>query len=142
MSYKCSKCGIRDVANEGDVCEICAITQDPYASSSSNSNRPRRVILSDTSNTQENTYIPKNTHQRKVIINDNVPKESSYVEPVVHDTVPAQVKPSTPSIIPKPKTTSITSLNPQSVTVNQGATSGIVKNISFSDDKISILKMK
>lgn len=31
MSYKCRICGSNDVENPGDVCELCAIGQDPYA---------------------------------------------------------------------------------------------------------------
>lgn len=31
MSYKCRICGSNEVENPGDVCELCAIGQDPYA---------------------------------------------------------------------------------------------------------------
>ena len=31
MAYKCRICGSNDVAHPGDVCELCAIGQDPYA---------------------------------------------------------------------------------------------------------------
>ena len=30
MSYKCKICGFNDVAHQGDVCELCAISADPY----------------------------------------------------------------------------------------------------------------
>lgn len=32
MAYKCRICGASDVEHQGDICELCAITQDPYAS--------------------------------------------------------------------------------------------------------------
>lgn len=31
MEYKCSVCGINDVEYEGGVCDLCSISQDPYA---------------------------------------------------------------------------------------------------------------
>ena len=37
MSYKCRVCNANDVNNSGDVCELCALAPDPYASALNNS---------------------------------------------------------------------------------------------------------
>ena len=31
MTYKCRICGTNEVEHPGDVCDLCAIGQDPYA---------------------------------------------------------------------------------------------------------------
>lgn len=36
MAYKCIICGSSEVANPGDICELCAIGQDPYAATVGN----------------------------------------------------------------------------------------------------------
>lgn len=36
MAYKCRICQVNDVDNPGDICELCAIAQDPYANVISN----------------------------------------------------------------------------------------------------------
>ncbi len=36
MGYKCRICGINEVENVGDICELCAISQDPYSAAMSN----------------------------------------------------------------------------------------------------------
>ena len=38
MAYKCRICGTNDVEHVGDVCELCAIGQDPYAAAMQNNN--------------------------------------------------------------------------------------------------------
>lgn len=38
MAYKCRICGTNDVEHAGDVCELCAIGQDPYAAAMQNNN--------------------------------------------------------------------------------------------------------
>lgn len=32
MAYTCRKCGVNEVERDGDICELCAISIDPYAS--------------------------------------------------------------------------------------------------------------
>ena len=33
MAYKCKVCGFNDVEHPNDICELCAISADPYTNS-------------------------------------------------------------------------------------------------------------
>lgn len=44
MSYKCSICGANEVEHPGDICELCAIGQDPYSVCEPRRNS-RRILL-------------------------------------------------------------------------------------------------
>ncbi|MDR2834470.1 MAG: hypothetical protein LBV67_12225, partial [Streptococcaceae bacterium] len=46
MIYKCGVCKANDVANDGDICELCAISQDPYGGNEKN----RNILLNDSPN--------------------------------------------------------------------------------------------
>ena len=75
MSYKCRICGVNEVDSQGDICELCAIGQDPYAQNTSINQaytpmpQHKRNII-NSSNTQDNvSYAPKRGANRKVLLN-------------------------------------------------------------------------
>ena len=70
MSYKCRICGSNDVENNGDICELCAIGQDPYATGmSSSTNSHKHHVLNSNDEDDNNGYSPKRTSNRKVLLN-------------------------------------------------------------------------
>lgn len=68
MAYKCRICGSNDVEHEGDVCELCAIGQDPYASAMQGSVQFDSMQHTQVKDDIGNTYIPGRGKNRKVLI--------------------------------------------------------------------------
>ena len=136
MAYKCLICGVKTVAKEGDICELCAITQDPYEKKSSGVKTGRRVLLNDPLDHQQAPYVPSHTTTRKVLINGGTPEDDFQQQPtpaVSYTNSEASTQQQTPTTQKTPKTK--VSRSPKLPT-----TAGIVKNVDFSAEKRSPLK--
>ena len=80
MAYKCRICGSNDVENPGDVCELCAIGQDPYASAIEE-NRAYEQTVPDSGHVSRRIQVSENNNagtvgkgrSRKVLINGGSP---------------------------------------------------------------------
>lgn len=71
MAYKCRICGVNEVDHQGDICELCAISQDPYAQNQVPvSNTP---VFSQPHTSEHpdgnSSYAPKRGANRKVLLN-------------------------------------------------------------------------
>lgn len=141
MSYKCSVCGINEVEHYGDVCELCAISQDPYAINASSNQNSFEKQMPDSTYAASTT--PKKSSSRKILLDGA--KSSTNLDPFGNDMTPT---PETPVQVysagqmpqnvqqtPNTQPTQNTSL----ITKEQPLTSGITKNISVDDQKKSFL---
>lgn len=143
MAYKCRICGSNEVDNQGDICELCAIGQDPYAASmgsqQQNSSQPTNNV-----STTSSSYVPKRGSNRKVLLNggssvanrdpygnDMTPTQDSQpVQVYSAGQTPQQVTPNV-QVVPTP------SVAPSG---NQPITTGITKNITVDNQKKSVLE--
>lgn len=142
MSYKCRICGSNDVDNPGDICELCAIGQDPYAAgmsaSSASSKRPH--ILNNNQEAKDTSYTPKRSSNRKVLLNGG--SDLSNTDPYGNDMTADQNAPTvqvySAGQVPQqvaPAASSVTVQKAPKASSNQPLASGIVKNISIDDQK-------
>lgn len=73
MAYKCRICGTNDVEHVGDVCELCAIGQDPYAAAMQNNNVTPEVskqgLFQPQTSSDTGNYIPRRGKNRRVLLN-------------------------------------------------------------------------
>ena len=69
MSYKCRICGVNDVEHMGDICELCAISQDPYAAAMQGDSRPVSQEYNPAG--AGSSYAPPKGRSRKVLIGGN-----------------------------------------------------------------------
>jgi hypothetical protein len=147
MAYKCRICGINDVENDGDICELCRVSQDPYAVSGK---VVKKVTSSaDTFDAGGNTSYPKSGSKRKVLINGgtSVANQDPYGNDMGFQEPQNTVKVYSPGQAPASKQSSSTAVSntspsAQSYTASSGSTpitSGITKNISFDDQKKSFI---
>ncbi len=79
MGYKCHICGMNEVAHPGDVCDICALGEDPYLSelggnmtqeqpgASYGASRNRRKMV-PVQEKEETAYIPRQSRGRRVLV--------------------------------------------------------------------------
>lgn len=144
MSYRCQVCGSNEVDNQGDICELCAIGQDPYAASISNNNQSAMQKASIA--TETNSYTPKRNSSRKVLLNGGA--SVSNCDPYGNDMTPSQT--TTPVKVysagqvpqsPNSNTNISSSVNNNTVLTsgNQPISVGITKNIMINNQKKSIL---
>lgn len=68
MAYKCRICGSNDVEHMGDVCELCAIGQDPYASAMQSNTQFDSNPYQSVNNDLGKSYTPGKGKSRKVLI--------------------------------------------------------------------------
>lgn len=152
MSYKCRVCGVNEVDNQGDICELCAIGQDPYAQSTPASptnisaSQHKHNILNNSNNNQDSgAYAPKRGANRKVLLNggtslvnqdpygnDMTPTESPQPRVQVYSAGQAPQ-------VAQQNATIVNSQPTQRVSGNQPLTTGITKNIMVDNQKRSIL---
>ena len=70
MSYKCRICGINEVDNQGDICELCALGQDPYVQSQTVSQDYQQASQPYKNTNRSNvSYVPQRGANRKVLLN-------------------------------------------------------------------------
>lgn len=147
MAYKCRICGANYVDHDGDVCELCAIGQDPYASAMGGSQTNQPDVQNygfNSGGASQDQYIPSSKKSRKVLLgggaslsntdpygNDITPRTADSGNVAVYQAgqLPdaAQVQSPPPKApVSKPKT-------------RTPITSGITKNISVDTQKRSML---
>lgn len=143
MAYKCRICGSNDVENQGDICELCAIGQDPYAVNMSGNqkqfNNNNQVHINN------NSYNPKRSGNRKVLLNGGTSMTNR--DPYGNDMTSTE-EPSTVQVFSAGQTpvNSQSVSNSTNMTVtniskahNQPLTNGVTKNITVDNQKKSIL---
>lgn len=143
MSYKCQICGANEVDNPGDVCELCAIGQDPYANSmpGGNSNNNTNVY-----NQNANSYTPKKSNNRKVLINggSNLSNRDPYgndISSTQTTSSPVQVYSAGQAVQQQSSNTTINSATQNIPRLNnQPISEGITKNIMIDTQKKSVLE--
>ncbi len=150
MGYKCSVCGINEVDKPGDICELCAIGQDPYATNISTGNRKMILDYQGNSTIEENSsatsYVPKRGTSRKVLLNGG--GALSHTDPYGNDIseVPsgqASVHVYSAGQVPQASQSQSTVANTEPEQIKNSANtpicSGITKNIMVDNQKRSIL---
>ncbi|MBR1757802.1 MAG: hypothetical protein IJ744_03635 [Lachnospiraceae bacterium] len=155
-TYYCVNCGVNVVENPGDVCELCAIGQDPYAASLQG---PTRVIYGGQNNNNANTrqggasststYQPRSGAGRKVLIggaattNNAVANVDPYGNDMtVQDTGSSNVQVYRPGQAATTVQTPVpTQTQSQTQAIAKGGpeTSGIIKNLVTDKEERSIL---
>lgn len=141
--YKCQICGVTEVEHKDDICELCALENDPYA---------QDVPSQDSPNTRQTAPEPVQggshiRRKRQILLgggnsisnldpygNDMTPLDDNptpSVQVYTPGQVPQQVSPSTPpvvSVAPTPKASS-----------NQPISTGIVKNLSLDVQQTALI---
>lgn len=137
MGYKCSICGSNEVDLLGEVCEICAIGQDPYAVNSMgnapSSNRNRQILNTPSA---DDAGVPKTKHSnRKVLINGGqaLNDQDPYGNNIISvNNTPSGVQVYSAGQVPQ-QLSSDTTVATQTVSTsssNEPITAGIVKNMA------------
>ena len=156
MAYKCRICGTNDVEHVGDVCELCAIGQDPYAAAMQNNNVTPEVskqgLFQPQTSSDTGNYIPRRGKNRRVLLNGgasvaNVDPYGNSIfsqdESSIHVYQAGQV-PVSQQVTNQPITISTGNTNATGsvigVNKNKPLTSGITKNISVDVQKKSALR--
>lgn len=67
MNYKCKSCGQYDVIHPDDICEMCTLMQDPYASTSQNSSDLPLTNSNENELNNETGYFP-GSRRRKIFL--------------------------------------------------------------------------
>ena len=145
MAYKCRICGVNEVDNQGDICELCAIGQDPYAQSQTPSHGSQVASQPNiNSNHSNDSYSPKRGANRKVLLNGGTSLANQ--DPYGNDMTTSDPQPSvqvySAGQVPQTSQQSTTVVNAAPVAKmsgNQPITTGITKNISVDNQKKSIL---
>ncbi len=148
MSYKCRICGVNDVDRPGDICELCALSQDPYANSMTGGQgggtfgQTRYPWQNGGSSSSSNdTYVPSRGSSRRVLLGggSTVANTDPYGndmtsagDPVTGVQVykPGQA-PADPGAFPTAPAA------PAAPSIPKGmATSGIIKNVATDKDQL------
>lgn len=145
MAYKCRICGINEVDNQGDICELCAIGQDPYAQSQATSHSFQATSQPNINKTRSSgSYTPKRGSNRKVLLNGgtSLSSQDPYGNDITDTTPQPSVQVYSAGQVPQisqQNTNIISTTKASNVSGNKPITSGIVKNISVDNQKKSIL---
>lgn len=142
MTYRCRICGVNEVDHQGDVCELCAIAQDPYAQTQTSS-YGSQIPLQPNAN-GDGSYVSKRGGGRKVLLNGGTSLANQ--DPYGNDMTDSDAQPSVQvySAGQVPQTsqqdTSVVNAPPAAKRSGaQPATAGITKNISVDKQKRSAL---
>lgn len=150
MAYKCRICGVNEVDNQGDICELCAIGQDPYAQSVSPTqtqiaSHNKRNIINNSGNQNTDTYAPQRGGNRKVLLSGGASLANQ--DPYGNDMTTVDSQPSVQVYsagqapqVAQQNTTVVNSQPAPRVSGNQPLTTGITKNIVVDNQKRSILE--
>lgn len=143
MSYKCEVCGVNDVDNQGDICELCAIGHDPYAQYVVSSQGIPSVQQGNNVNNSQSTqdsYVPKKGTSRKVLLGGGTAIANQ--DPYGNDMTAVVSQPPVQVYSPGQAPQAISQQTP--VTNNLGntqgigkrpITTGIIKNVSVENQK-------
>ena len=149
MACLCKICMSNEVDNPGDVCELCAISVDPYVSGFGNvqpkSNVQTKSNVIDVEIDQTPSYTPKRSGNRKVLLNGGTSMANR--DPYGNDMTPVQNQNTTSVRVYSAgqtperayEETASTEVAPQT-TGTQPITVGITKNITVDNQKKSILE--
>lgn len=143
MSYKCRICGSNEVDNPGDICELCAIGQDPYAAGIGSAQYRDSGSNSDSPATSAPIYSPKRSSNRRVLLKGGAPLQNTdpYGNDISETESPASVKVysagQTPTVSPVNNSSVI--IPAAKVSSNQPITTGVTKNITVDNQKKSII---
>lgn len=145
MGYKCRICGINEVDHQGDICELCAIGQDPYAQSQTSSYEPSAASQPGNHSDHGNSsYSPKRGANRKVLLNGGTSLANQ--DPYGNDMTASNPEPSVQVYaagqVPQTSQQGVSAANTTptaKASGNQPITVGITKNISIDNQKKSIL---
>lgn len=150
MGYKCRVCGVNDVHNQGDVCELCAIGQDPYAVNITGADgemiQSYQNNIVNENNSHISSYAPKHSMNRKVLLNGgsalsstdayrNDISEISSNQQTVHVYSAGQVPQVSQQFNTVARPEPMRIHNPSSMPI----CSGITKNIMVDNQKRSVL---
>lgn len=161
MAYKCRVCGANEVDHPGDICELCAIGQDPYVSvmqnghdnSASNQGifQPKSSIESSTGST--NVYVPGRGKSRKILLggdatfnntdpygNSIVPQKDNVVQVYQAGQVPVSASTTDQTTADVESGENSNDSGVATIGKNDPLTSGITKNIIVDVQKISTLR--
>lgn len=141
MAYKCCICGANDVENQGDICELCAIGQDPYAINMSR----KKIQFNNQVDIDNNSYNPKRNSNRKVLLNGGASMANhdpygndmtSKEEPLTVQVFSAGKAPVNSQSFSNATNLSVSNVNNAH---NQPITNGITKNIAVDNQKKTVL---
>ena len=129
MSYKCRVCGSNEVDHPGDICEICAIGADPYASNISGT---KNSTEDDSISAPQISGSSTGRSGRKVLINggNSVFDQDTDGDDIVPDTEDDSVQVYSPGQVPQGATVTNNSTNTATAVTPLFVTSGITKNIN------------
>lgn len=141
MVYKCRICGVNDVGNQGDICELCAIGQDPYAQNNTTAHAFQDVSQPNINNS---SGASKRGGNRKVLLNGgtSLANQDPYGNDMTENDPQPSVQVYSAGQVPQAsqQNTTVVSTAPMVKTSgNQPITTGITKNISVDNQKKSIL---
>ena len=146
MVYKCKICGVNDVDEMGDVCESCALGQDPYAIKSSSSqggatNNKNNII--NTNQSDSSVDYHQKGPKRKVLLGGgaSIAKQESYSNDMTITDTQSSVQVYKNGKVPQVKQNEDTleGKNASRSKASKPITSGITKNVASDDEKKSIL---
>lgn len=152
MAYKCRICGTNDVEYSGDICELCAIGQDPYAVAIQRSSgindeaeyRPQQTV--DATSNVGTTYAPRRGKSRKVLLRggvvvSNTDPYGNSIVPQQDDSVQVYQAGQAPANQPVVINSSDTGAgNAKVANKNEPLTTGITKNIFVDNQNKSFIK--
>lgn len=145
MAYKCRICGVNEVDSQGDICELCAIGQDPYAQNQTFSQSSQFISQPNINRNQSNSsYSPKRGANRKVLLNGgtSLANQDPYRNDMTASDTQPPVQVYSAGQVPQASQQNTTIVNTPPVAKtsgNQPITTGITKNISVDNQKKSIL---
>lgn len=146
MAYKCRVCGVNDVDNQGDMCELCAIGQDPYTQTNTVAPSFQDMSHDNTDNNRNgnSSYTPKRGEKRKLLLNGGASLANR--DPYGNDMTEYDSQPSvqvySAGQVPQAsqQNISVTGTAPSAkISGEQPITTGITKNITVDNQKKSVL---
>ncbi len=150
MAYKCRICGSNDVEHMGDVCELCAIGQDPYASAMQGDTEVESKVYAPVNNELGSSHTSIRGKSRKVLLGGGnaIANTDPYGNSMVSandDEDRVQVYhagqvPVTQQASTVTSTSNNGSTSKSDAKGNQPITFGITKNITVDNQKKSFLE--
>ena len=144
MAYKCRICGVNEVDHPGDICELCAIGQDPYALSQPSGSQPAPQPAAYSDPGGGSSYVPRRSAGRKVLLNggsslaNRDPYGNDMTAPAAQPSVQVYSAGQAPQAAQQPAPP-VNSAPVVSAAANQPVTTGITKNITVDNQKKSML---
>lgn len=151
MAYTCRICGVSEVDGPNEICELCAIGQDPYAAGLGQQNAQpqapqparahRKVRLDDGQSDAQDIYAPKNGTKRKMLVNGNAAMVNGAPQAPAAAQAQTQVQVYAAGTAPAALATTAAPAAGTATVKNAAVpqASGVTKNISVSTRKGSFL---